>query len=283
MAAALKVPFPSVATDVDLDAYFSRIGYSGPRTPTLATLCALAELQPAAIPFEAIDVLLDRGIDLAHAAVDDKLLHRRRGGYCFELNGLLRRVLIALGFEVTGLAARVRWQLPADAPPTPRSHMILRVVVDGEAWLVDAGFGRCTPTTPLNLGSRAAQRTTHETFRIAECARGLRLEVQSGDDWHPVYEFDEAPQLDVDYAGYNWYTSTHPSSHFRHTLIVARTTAWARHTLRDNRMSVRNEDGRQRTEVLDADGIERVLAEVFGLAVEPAWRAVIERSARGAD
>jgi N-hydroxyarylamine O-acetyltransferase len=281
MAAALKDPSTPASTGVDLDAYFARIGYRGPRTPTLATLCALAEHQPAAIPFEAIDVLLGRGVDLDPAAVDAKLLRARRGGYCFELNGLLLRVLRALGFDVTGLAARVRWQLPDDAPVTPRSHMVLKVVIDGEAWLVDAGFGRSTPTTPLNLRSRAPQRTAHETFRFVDGDRGIVLQVQGGSGWLALYEFDEAPQLDADYAVYNWHTSTHPDSHFRHTLIVARAAAEGRYTLRDNRLTVRRSDGTQRVEVLDAAGIERALKTVFGLPVEPARRVLIERNARG--
>ena len=281
MAAALKTQPTSATTGVDLDAYFARIGYGGPRAPTLATLCALAEHQPASIPFEAIDVLLGRGVDLDPAAVDAKLLHAHRGGYCFELNGLLLRVLRALGYDITGLAARVRWQLPDDAPTTPRSHMVLKVVVDGEAWLVDAGFGRSTPTTPLNLRSRAPQRTAHETFRFVDGDRGTVLQVQGGTDWLALYEFDEAPQLDADYAVYNWHTSTHPDSHFRHTLIVARAAAEGRYTLRDNRLSVRRGDGTQRVEQLDAAGIERALVGIFGLAVQPAWRDLIERKARG--
>jgi N-hydroxyarylamine O-acetyltransferase len=281
MAAALKDDTVRAAEDVDLGAYFARIGYTGARTPTLKTLCALAERQPAMIPFEAIDVLLDRGVDLTPAAVDAKLLHAHRGGYCFELNGLLRRVLLALGFDVTGLAARVRWQMTDDAPPTPRSHMILKVVIDGEAWLVDAGFGRCTPTTPLNLRARVPQRTAHETFRFADGPRGTQLQVQAGEHWLPVYEFTEEPQLDADYAVYNWHTSTHPKSHFRHTLIVARAMPDARYTLRDAQLTARHADGSQRVDVLDAAGIERALAEIFGLAVEPAWRDMIERKARG--
>jgi N-hydroxyarylamine O-acetyltransferase len=283
MAAALKDVSTPATTRVDLDAYFDRIAYTGPRTPTLKTLCALAERQPAMIPFEAIDVLLDRGVDLTPAAVDAKLLHARRGGYCFELNGLLLRVLRALGFDATGLAARVRWQLPDDAPATPRSHMVLKVVVDGEAWLVDAGFGRCTPTTPLNLRSRTQQRTAHETFRFVDGGRGTILQAQAGADWFPLYEFDEVPQLDADYAVYNWHTSTHPHSHFRHTLIVARAAADGRYTLRDNRLTLRRTDGTQRVEVLDAAGIERALTAVFGLPTEPAWRLLIERSARGGE
>jgi N-hydroxyarylamine O-acetyltransferase len=281
MAAAVNNAQTPANAGIDLDTYFARIGHAGPRTPTLATLCALAERQPAAIPFEAIDVLLDRGIDLDPAAVDAKLLHARRGGYCFELNGLLLRVLRALGFDATGLAARVRWQLPDDAPPTPRSHMVLKVVVEGEAWLVDAGFGRCTPTTPLNLQSRAPQRTAHETFRLVAGGRGTLLQAQDGAGWFPLYEFDEVPQLDADYAVYNWHTSTHPRSHFRHTLIVARATPGARYTLRDNHLSMRRSDGAQHVELLDAAGIERALAEVFGLPVEPDWRVLIERSAQG--
>ena len=106
---------------IDLDAYFARIGYDGPRTPTLETLRALHLLHPAAIAFEAIDVLLDRGIDLDPAAVDAKLITAGRGGYCYEQNGLFKRVLTALGFEVEGLIARVQWGAPAETPPRPRT------------------------------------------------------------------------------------------------------------------------------------------------------------------
>src|SRR5690606_5219644 len=119
---------------VDLRAYCARIGYSEPLTPTLETLAALQELHPAAIPFEAIDVLLDRGVDLAPAAVDAKLLGARRGGYCYEHTGRFKRVLEAIGFEVEGLIARVNWMAPRDAPLRPPSHMTLRVTIDGEAW-----------------------------------------------------------------------------------------------------------------------------------------------------
>ncbi|MGB1563554.1 MAG: arylamine N-acetyltransferase family protein [Sinimarinibacterium flocculans] len=281
MAAALQAPVAALPSSVNLDAYFARINYTGARVPTLATLCALAERQPAWIPFEAIDVRLGRGVDLDPAAVDAKLLHAGRGGYCFEQNGLLRRVLLALGFEVTGLAARVRWLLADDAPPTPRTHMVLKVIVDGEAWLVDAGFGSCTPTTPLNLRSRAAQRSAHEAYRFVDGSHGTLLQARIGEDWVPVYQFTEEPQLDADYALYNWHTSMHPQSHFRHQLIVARVTSEARYALRDATLSVRRSGGELSRHRLDADGIEQALAEVFGLRVEPSWRTMIERTATG--
>ncbi len=267
------------STDVDLVAYFARIGYGGTRQPTLATLCALIELHLAAIPFEAIDVQLGRGIDLSPAAVDAKLIHARRGGYCFEHNSLLCRVLKALGFEVARLLARVRWMQPADAPPTPRTHMILKVRVDEVDWLVDVGFGSCVPTSPLNLHSHAVQRTAHESYRLRPGPHGRRLEALLDGAWSPVYDFTEEPQEDADYVQSNWYTSTYPQSHFRHTLIAALTTPDARYTLRDARLSVRTTDGTLTRTELDADGIEQVLAETFGLTVEKSWRPLLEHAA----
>ena len=117
MSEATLAPQAAPATSnpvppVDLDAYCARIGYSGPREPTLETLRALQALHAAAIPFEAIDVQLDRGIDLAPAAIDAKLIGGRRGGYCFEQNNLFMRVLAAVGFSVEGLMGRVRWIAP---------------------------------------------------------------------------------------------------------------------------------------------------------------------------
>src|SRR5215510_7467457 len=91
-----------------LDKYFARIGYQGPRMPNLQVLHALTGLHTQNIPFENLDVLLGRGIDLADDAVFEKLVERRRGGYCFEQNALFMRVLCALGFEVKPLSARGR-------------------------------------------------------------------------------------------------------------------------------------------------------------------------------
>jgi len=106
---------------VDLDAYFARTGYTGPRTPTLETLHGLVRAHVQTIPFENLDVLLGKPIDLEPAALMQKLVHDRRGGYCFEQNTLLLEVLTALGFHVRPLSARVRWQRPRDYTPA-RTH-----------------------------------------------------------------------------------------------------------------------------------------------------------------
>jgi N-hydroxyarylamine O-acetyltransferase len=278
MSAAIAPP-ASGTPSVDLDAYFQRIGYAGPAAPTLETLRALQQLHPAAIPFEAIDVLLDRGIDISPRAVDAKLIAAGRGGYCYEHNGLFKRVLKAIGFDVEGLIARVNWNAPADAPPRPPSHMALRVTIDGAPWLADVGFGSCVPTAPLRLDSREPQRTEHETFRFVPAGAELQLEAEIGGRWAPVYRLLAEPQLDVDYEIANWYTATHPDSHFRHRLIVTRTTPGARHVLVGSRLTVRSNDIASERRFLDAAGIERELAERFLLPVEPNWRPAIARAA----
>src|SRR5882672_8664858 len=114
---------------LDLEAYFARIGYTGSREPSLAALHTISQAHVQSIPFENLDVLLGRGINLDPAAVFKKLVHDRRGGYCFEQNSLFLRVLETLGFRVAPFSARVRWQRPRDFTP-PRTHVFLRVEFD---------------------------------------------------------------------------------------------------------------------------------------------------------
>ncbi|WP_082616061.1 arylamine N-acetyltransferase [Massilia sp. Root418] len=267
------------ATPHFLDAYCARVGYTGERAPTLGTLLALQQLHPAAIPFEAMDALLHQPVDLAPQAVDAKLIAARRGGYCFEQNSLFKRVLEALGFTVEGLIAQVRWQLGPEAALRPRTHMVLRVTIDGTPWLADVGFGSCVLTAPLRFGLAGPQATPHERFRLVPVGNEQLLEVEIGGAWQPVYQISPALQTVGDYEMANYFTSTHPDSHFRHKLIVARTTPEARHALLQNRLTIRGADGSLARSYLDADELEKALREVFLLPVAPAWRPVLEAAA----
>lgn len=270
-------------SEVDLDAYCRRIGYSGALEPTLEVLRALIELHPAAIPFEAIDVLLDRGIDISPAAVDAKLIGRRRGGYCYEQNGLFARVLQAIGFEVEGLAAHVRWMFDPGAAPGSLTHRVLRVTIDGVSWLADVGFGSCVPTSPLRLDSIEQQPTGHETFRLVPMGPQRLLQALIEDQWRPVYSISSEPWLDSHYEMANWFTSTHPISHFRHRLIVTRTTPEARYILVNGRLTVRRPDGSAERRYLGVEEIMQALSEVFLLPVEPDWRPVAQRAAQASE
>src|SRR5262245_29294384 len=115
---------------VALDQYFERIGYTGDREPSLETLQQLHVRHTQRIPFENLDSFLGRPVHLDLPSLVLKLIHERRGGYCFEHNLLFGHVLRALGFRVTDLAARVLWNRPQGAV-TPRGHMLLLVEVEG--------------------------------------------------------------------------------------------------------------------------------------------------------
>ncbi len=262
-----------------LPRYFARIGYAGPVESTPEVLAALQAAHVAAIPFEAIDALTGAGIDIGAEAVDAKLIGQRRGGYCFEQNGLFLRVLQAIGFNAAGLLGRVRWMLPDDAPATPRTHMVVRVIIDGRPWLADVGFGAAVPPAPLAMDIDMPQPTRHEDYRVARDGSKWQVAARIGDDWATLYRVEDKPAPAIDYEVGNWYTSTHPESHFRRQLIAARTTAEARYGLRDNRLTTRLTDGRIDRRYLTADEIERALAEIFLLPVRPHWRAAIERAA----
>lgn len=272
--------FDAVAPDgAFLPRYLARIGYEGPVEPTMAVLAALQAAHIAAIPFEAIDALIGAGVDIDAQAVDAKLIGQRRGGYCFEQNGLFLRVLKAIGFAAEGLIGRVRWMLPDDAPPSPRTHMVVRVTLDGRPWLVDVGFGATVPPAPLAMDSEEPQPTRHEMYRILRHGDIWQVAARIGNDWATLYRIEDKPPPAIDYELGNWYTSAHPDSHFRRQLIAARTTAEARYGLRDNRLTTRLVDGRIDRRYLTADEIERALAEIFLLPVRRHWRPAIERAA----
>jgi N-hydroxyarylamine O-acetyltransferase len=279
ITAAIKGP-PAPAP-VDLQAYFDRIGYRGTIAATLETLRALQERHVATITFEAIDVLLDRRIDLTPQAVDAKLIARARGGYCYEQNGLFKRVLSAMGFEVDALVTSVRWMAEPGAPPPARAHMALRVTIDGVPWLVDVGFGSSVPPAPLRIDTREEQPTPHGRYRIIPLGAGSLVQTELAGKWQALYDFSPEPMLDSQFELFNWFASTHPTSHFRHNLIVARTTPEARYALLDNRLTVRLPSGRTERSQLDRKGVAEALEKTFGLTPEADWEKLLE--AAGAD
>lgn len=251
----------------DLDAYFARIGYTGPRTPTLPVLHAITAHHAMAIPFENLDVLLGRPISLELPALEAKLVHARRGGYCFEQNGLLLAVLAALGFTVAPLSARVRWQRPRDFTP-PRTHLFIRAELDGESWLTDCGFGSLSLTSAVRLDLGGAELPTpHEPRRLVREDGRCFQQVRLGETWHDLYEFtlEEMPPIDRELA--NWFTSTHPQSHFKNRLIAARAAPeGVRRSLLNREFTVRRgEQILERRELGSPEELLAVLAEHFGL------------------
>jgi len=250
---------------IDLNAYLRRIGHDGSLTADLNTLRALTTAHVAAIPFENLDPLLRVPVSLEPEAIERKLVHEGRGGYCFEQNGLLLAVLRALGFEVQGLIARVLWMKPEDAM-APQTHMLLRVELEGESWLVDVGFGSMALSGALRLEPDIEQTTGNEPFRLLERDGDWRMQARVRGEWKTLYRFDLQPRPPVDYVVANHYTSTYPDSHFLHGLIAARTLAGRRLGLRNREFVVHPTDGESVRRTLGGvEEIKQVLREQFDI------------------
>ena len=262
----------------DLSAYLVRIRYDGPRTSTLETLRAVQLLHPQAIAFENLNPLLGIPVKLDIDSLQAKLIRSPRGGYCFEHNGLLLEALRALGFRVTGLAARVVWNQPNDAT-TPRSHMILQVELAEGTYIADVGFGM-SPTAPLRLVPDIEQETPHESFRLLRSDSGLfTLQCKLQGEWISFYVFDLQEQAPIDYQVANHYVSTWPTSHFVTSLIAARAIPGGRYGLRNNRLSIHRSTGESEHRVLtSAAEISAALRDLFGIVV-PDERAFAARLA----
>lgn len=264
---------PPPADLVDLDAYFGRIGFLETPTATEETLFAIQSQHSRSIPFENLDVLLGRGIRIDLPSIQQKLIHQRRGGYCFEQNGLLAAALRKLGFDVTPLIARVRWQVPADVA-TPHTHMLLHVKCVGREYLADAGFGSMSLARPLVLEFDREQ--TAVSLEPRRLIRRGDLVVQQAfveNAWSDIYWFRLEPAPDVDFEVGNWFTSTHPQSRFRQNLVVARLAEDRRFTILNREFTTRNRHGASEKRSLESPAeLLAVLSQFFGLELPPDTR-----------
>lgn len=252
-------------TAIDLNAYLHRIGFAGTPAADLDTVAELVELHTRCIPFENLNPFLGWPVQIDLPAVEQKLVHSRRGGYCYEQNTLMRSVLESLVIPIVPLAARVLWQVPEGATPA-QSHMMLRAEIEGIPHLVDVGFGIQTPTGPLRLDTETAQVTPHGRYRILRPGGEFLVEAEVRGEWQPIYRFDRQRQSAGDYKMFNWYCSTHPDSHFTSDLIATRAVAEGRHTLRNNKLTFYPLSGEKRdSSVAGPRELRRTLLDTFDI------------------
>ena len=250
---------------IDVDAYLARIGFEGARDPSLQTLQRIILLHQLSIAFENLDSFAGLPVLIDPPTIEDKIIHRGRGGYCYEQNQYLGLALTALGFDVRLRMARVRWMLPPERIPQ-RGHMLLNVAAGGRWYLCDVAFGAMTPTAPLLLDTTDQQDTPHQPYRVVPKDDALHLEVRLGEHWRPVYSFDTLDHYPVDFEAVNWQVSTHPASEFVTSLIVARPTGDRRLILTNTGLSTRHSDGRVEKRMLaDTDELRTMLGSTFGI------------------
>lgn len=253
--------------ELDLDAYFERIGYGGPAVPQLDTLRELHRLHPQQIAFENLNPLMHWPVPLDIRSLQQKLVTQRRGGYCYEHNLLLKHALERIGFRVAGLAARVLMNLPEDAI-RPRTHMLLQVDIEDEIWIADVGFGGMTLTAPLRLVEHVPQATPHEPFRLTRLGSDYALQTEVCSEWRTLYRFDLQAQVLPDYELASWYLSNHPESHFVRSLIAARAQPQRRYALRNNELAIHELNGETvRRSLTSAAALREALSETLGIAL----------------
>jgi N-hydroxyarylamine O-acetyltransferase len=250
---------------MNTQAYLQRINYTGPLDPTSETLRLLQVAHLLAVPFENLSIHSGEAIVLDDAALFDKIVHRRRGGFCYELNGLFAALLRALGYEVAMLSAQVANDQGKFGPDF--DHMALMATLDGR-WLVDVGFGDSF-LEPLLLDERGEQVQSERAYRIDLDGAHLMLgQRMPAGDWKTQYRFTLKPNEYSDYAEMCRYHQTSRESHFTRALICSRATPAGRITLSDMRFITTDAGGgRQERPVFNQQEYATILREQFGIVM----------------
>lgn len=225
-----------MSAEFDLARYLVRIGHDGPIAADLTSLTALHIAHVGAIPFENLDIQMGLPIRLEPDAIRDKLVGRRRGGYCFEQNSLFQAALSAIGFDFRRTMARVRM----GGDPGGRSHLMQIVTLDGVPYIADVGFGGACLVEPLPLRD-GEYDSAGDRWRIrpSDWAQGWEVEVWRDGGWFGLYWFSDDPVTDFDLVFGNHFTSTHPASRFVQNRVAARSTLGERHTLLNGQYRLR--------------------------------------------
>ncbi len=248
---------------IDVSAYLERIGYSGSTAPTAETLRGLHLAHLLAVPFENLDIpLLHRPLALETDALFEKLVAGRRGGLCYELNGLFGQLLRSLGFEVDLLSAAVfrlggTWGAPFD-------HVALRVQLD-EPWLADVGFGRDSFREPLRLNETEPQERFGVTYRLASDSPLRILQMRAGDAWTDLYRFDLEPHEMTAFAAMCLKHQTSPDAPFAAVPLAGLATLDGRITLVDRRLKIVRKDSIEERDLAGDEARSQALREYFGI------------------
>jgi N-hydroxyarylamine O-acetyltransferase len=244
----------------DVQSYLARVGYKGSTSPTLETLRAIHYAHLLNVPFENLDIALGRKIALDEDSFIRKIAERRRGGFCYELNGAFAALLRALGFRVTLLSARVALSDGGESPEF--DHLTLRVDLD-ETWLADVGFGESF-LEPLRIKPGVEQMDRAGTFRIVERGERLLLEKkQPVGAWKGQYSFTFQSRRLEEFAGMCEYHQRSPESHFTQNEICSRATPEGRITLAGMKLIVTRNGEREERRLKSEDEWRDTLRERF--------------------
>ena len=260
---------------MDVSAYLQRIGYYGPLSPTAETLRRLHVAHLCSVPFENLSIHAGEPIRLDDEALFEKVVTRRRGGFCYELNGLFAALLRALGFDVAMLSAGVFRSAGEFSPDY--DHMTLVITLE-ERWLADVGFGDSF-REPLRLDERGEQPEGGLAYRLEETGDGRLLLARREEDgpWKPQYRFGLEPHVYADYADRCHFQQTSPQSHFTQNRICSLAAPDGRVTLSGMKLITTRGGERQEREIADDAEYAEALREIFGIVRSPAGGSLPSR------
>lgn len=245
-------------------AYLERIRYVGLITPTAETLRHIHRSHLLTVPFENLDIPLKRKILCEESSFLHKIVKRRRGGFCYEMNGAFAALLRDLGFKVTLLSARVPRQDGSDGPEF--DHLALRVDLD-EPWLADVGFGDSF-LEPLRLKTGIEQEQFGRMYRIVEADGSLHVERTEPDGaWKREYSFTLEPRQLSDFSAMCDYHQTSPESPFTRKKLCTIATPDGRVTLSDWKLIVTRNGRKEETVVQSDQEWRELLRDQFGVVL----------------
>lgn len=240
-----------------LEAYLNRIGYSGSVNPDLATLRALMSYQLRSVPFENTEVQAKRIPSLNPEDIYTKIVTHKRGGYCYEINGLFAMALTEIGFDWYFAGAR-----PMFYPMRrPKTHMIVIVMLDGAHYLCDTGFGGYGLREPMKVVANATVEQNNDQFSLEFKDDEFILSSRVNDTWMLQYGFSLVKQEWIEFSLANYFNATHPDSIFTQKKLAIVQTLNGRKILIDNSLK-RIDNG-----VMSVDEVtyETAALEHFGL------------------
>ncbi|MBW4516702.1 MAG: arylamine N-acetyltransferase [Timaviella obliquedivisa GSE-PSE-MK23-08B] len=244
---------------MDISAYLQRIGYGGSIEPTVQTLGALQRAHLLTVPFENLDIHLGKPLNLDSDALFTKIVEQQRGGFCYELNGLLAEVLLQLGFEVSLLSAQVARKQGGFGENF--DHLVLLVHLE-EDWLVDVGFGESFPE-PLSLSQEGACGG----YRLSHDGQYWLVQALKTDHWQTQFRFTPDPHQFSEFHRMCVYHQTSPESKFTQRRLCSRATLEGRITLVDRRLILTRWGDRQERRLKTEQEYQQALADYFCIKI----------------
>ncbi|WP_266203088.1 arylamine N-acetyltransferase family protein [Pontibacter kalidii] len=254
---------------MNYEAYLARIGYSGERQPTLDVLQQLQKLHLLTVPFENLDIHDGVPIELDTEKIFDKVVLQKRGGFCYELNGLYFELLTALGFDARRISAKVYSASEGTYSPE-YDHMALLVTIAGEEYLTDVGFGEFS-FAPLKIALGQVQADARGDYVFDKYdERYYRVSRVENGELRPEYIFRKTARAFNEFSDMCHFHQTDPRSHFRQRRMITLPTEKGRITLTEHKLKLTEGDLTKEITLKDTAEYEAYLWQYFG--VKPAGK-----------